>query len=463
MGLSGGSSNLVSTGIDSLDKVFGGGLLRGSIVLVAGHPGSGKTTLGASFLYHGAMKENEPGVYVSFAESKREFYYHMRLLGMDFEKLEEEGKFKFLEGLTGVSREVLSGLIDIMANAIDEIGARRVVLDPITALLMHFRENEARVFFREALTRLFKPLEITAYLITDLPYGREVVGYGFEEFLADVVLRLIYEGAPGTELVRRRLIIQKSRYSATPRYAYDFEIGKGGIKIFAPIEEIPPGSYELERVSTGIPELDKMLGGGLLKGSLTALSGPSGTGKTVIAMRYAIEGALKGERVVYISYEESDAQLGKLLKAMGLEHAKLKDHLTILYRPVRLLSLSEVVSEFSHLIEKYKPARLVLDGCSALERTYDPQTLNAMLRGISALLKSHGITAIMTSLKNVLEGEEMGYSTIVDTLIGLAFERKGNALRRKIAIIKMRGSPHDRRIREIDFKRGKVIIRATTR
>ena len=463
MGQSGDSSNLVSTGIESLDKVFGGGLLRGSLVLVAGHPGSGKTTVGATFLYHGAVKENEPGVYVSFAEGKREFYYHMRLLGMDFEKIEKEGKFKFLEGLTGISRGALSGLIDIIANTIDEVGAKRIVLDPITALLMHFKENEARVFFREALTRLFKPLNITAYLIADLPYGREVIGYGFEEFLADVVLRLRYEGIPGTELVRRRLIIQKSRYSVIPRYAYDFEIGKAGIKIFTPVEETPLGSYELERVPTGIPELDKMLGGGLLKGSLTALSGPSGTGKTIIALRYAIEGALRGERVIYMSYEESDAQLRKLLNTMGFEYKKLKDNLMILYSPPRLLTLGEIISEINNLIEKYNPSRFVLDGCSALEKTYDPQILRAVIRGLSALLKSHGITAIIIGVKNVLEGEEIEYSTIADTLIGLAFERKGDVLRRIIAILKMRGSPHDKRIREIDFKRGKVIIHATRR
>jgi len=452
--------DLVSTGVKALDELLGGGLLRGNIVLVAGHPGSGKSTLGAQFLYYGAVEENEPGIYVSFAEGKREFYYHMKQLGMNFEKLEKEGKFRFIEGLSGVSQSVIHELINIIASVIEEVGAKRIVLDPITALLMYFKEEEARVFFREVLMRLLKPLNMTAYFIADLPHGREVIGFGFEEFLADVVIRLVYEGVPGTELVRRRMIVQKSRYSPVPRYAYDFEIGKDGIRVFTPVEQVPLGSYELKRVPTRIPGLDKMLGGGLLKNSLTIISGSSGTGKTIISMRFAVEGALKGERVLYISFEESDKQLKRILNTMGFNYEKLKNHLTILYRTPRLLTIGQIMNEIAEILKKYKPSRLVIDGISALERMYrDPATLHAIIKAIAALCKSYGVTAIMTSLRNVLKGEEAGYSTIADTLIGLDFERKGSKLQRVIAVLKMRGSLHDTNIRKIDFdERGRVVV-----
>jgi len=452
--------DLVSTGVKALDELLGGGLLRGSIVLVAGHPGAGKTTLGAQFLYYGAVKKNESGIYVSFAESKREFYYHMKQLGMNFERLEKEGKFKFIEGISGISRDFLRELINTIASVIEEIRAERIVIDSITALLMYFKEEEARTFFREVLMRLLKPHKITAYFIADLPHGKEVIGFGFEEFLADVVIRLAYEGVPGIELVRRRLIVEKSRYSPTPRYAYDFEIGKGGIRIFTPIEEVPLGSYELERVSTGIPGLDKMLGGGLLKSSLTIISGPSGTGETVISMMFAVEGALRGERVLYLSFEESEKQLIRMLNTMGFNYEKLKNNLTILYKAPRLLTLGQVLSIVTDALEKYKPSRLVIDGISALERMYRDQfTLHALIRGVAALCKSRGITVIMTTLRNILRGEEAGYSTAADILIGLDLERKDVKLQRVIAILKMRGSPHDTNIRKIEFnERGRVVI-----
>ena len=448
-------SERVPTGIEALDRILGGGLLRGNIVLLAGHPGAGKTTFGALFLYHGAVKYGEPGVYVSFTESKREFYTHMKQLGLDFEILENEGKFRFVEGLTGISKETFSPMINVIGDMIDEINAKRVVLDPITALLMHFSENEARVFFREALTRLFKPLGITTYFIADLPVGREVIGFGFEEFLADVVMRLQYEEV-GPRLPRRLLVIQKSRYTPVPRYSYEFEIGKGGVTVFEPLEEVPRGSFTLSRVKTGIPELDEMLGGGLLKNSLTILSGPSGTGKTMLALRFAVEGALRGEKVVYLSFEETPEQLQTVLKSMGYDVNKLAENLVIGFHSPRITTPGEMMTILKEAIRKHKPARLLLDSLSALKKQYDPISFMDAIRMLGALCKINNVTAVFLTLEDLLSGEAIGFSTIADTLIALSFERKGNEFRRVLAVLKMRGSSHDRRIKVLEFQRERV-------
>jgi len=448
----------VSTGIDSLDRILGGGLFRGNILLLAGHPGAGKTTFGACFLYYGGVKHGEPGVYVSFAEEKEEFYIHMKALGFDFEHLEKENKFRFVSTLTGISEETISAIINAIGDAINEIDAKRVVLDPITALLIHLPENKARVFFREALTRLFKPLNVTTYFIADLPVGRETIGFSFEEFLADVVIRLQYEEV-GPRLPRRILIIQKSRYSPVPRYSYEFEINKGGITIFEPLEKSPSGSFTLERVHTGISELDKMLNGGLLKNSLTILSGASGTGKTILALRFAAEGALRDEKSVYLSFEETPEQLKTVLKSMGYDVNKLVDNLIIEYHTPRITTPGQMMRILGDVIARNRPVRLVLDSLSALKRQYDPVSFTDAIRMLGNLCKINDVTAVFLSLEDLLSGEKVGFSTIADTLIALSFEKRRNDIRRILAILKMRGSPHDRRIKVLDFRRGRVVLR----
>ena len=183
-------SNKVSSGIKELDKIIGGGYYPGYVVLLAGHPGAGKTTFAASFLYYGA-KSNEPGVCISFAERKEEFYRHMKSFKMDFEELERQGKFKFIDAMTFASKDYIDELIKTIARSVYDINAKRVVIDSISALYHIIPKNIMRAFMHSILFTLLKPLGIVTYLIVELPLGTEVVGYGYEEFLADVVLKLI--------------------------------------------------------------------------------------------------------------------------------------------------------------------------------------------------------------------------------------------------------------------------------
>ncbi len=453
-------SRFISTGIKSLDDVLGGGILPGSIVLLAGHPGAGKTTMAAQFLYHGITHEKESGLYVSFAEGKTEFHMHMESLGFDFKSLEEKGLFTFVEGFTVLSPELAGELVELVGKAVLDTNAKRVVLDPITALITAFSEGEARAFFRETLSKFFKPLGITAYFIADLAYGREVIGYGFEEFLADYVLRLEYFGEKPGHLVRRKLIIQKSRYSPVRRYSYDFEIISGhGIKLYLPAEELIPGSYMPRRMPTGIEGLDKMLWGGFLENSIVMLSGPSGSGKTIISLRFAIEGAIRGEKSVYISFEESEQQLSNIICSLGFNPEKLRDNLILMYMPPRASTITAVFDAIMSIIDKYKPKRMVIDGISALERQYSPKILYEIIRMITSLCKSHNITLVLTCLTNILRGSEAGLSTVVDTLIGLDLREINGRITPVIAVLKMRGSPHSRNIGYIEINEGIIEVR----
>jgi len=446
----------VSSGIDELDEILGGGFFPGYIVLIAGHPGAGKTTLAAAFLYYGAKKHDEPGIYVSFSENKEEFYRHMETLGFDFDELEKEGKFMFIEAMTFASKEAISGLIDVIANTINELDAKRIVLDTVTALIGVLSPAEARAFLQTTLVKIVKPLKMITYLIADLPHGSETIGYGFEEFQSDVVLKMIIERAKG--LARRKLVIYKTREMPVPFYEYEFTIGMGGVKIYIPYRREIKGSYKPSRITTGIPELDKMLGGGVFEGSNILISGPSGTGKTTILLNIALHQASQGKRVIYISFEESPEQLKTASRMLGYEPEKL-DSLMIFSIGPGSVTPATIYDHYYKVVNEFKPNIVILDGLSALERFYPKEEYLILARNLGLTGKERGITTIFSTLYDVMSGEEIGLSTIADTVIALWFKKDDEKLARMMGILKMRGSWHDTAKRRITFEKGRVVIR----
>ncbi|RLE99352.1 MAG: circadian clock KaiC-like protein [Thermoprotei archaeon] len=444
------------TGIKELDHILGGGFDRGSIVLLAGHPGAGKSTFAAQFVYKGASEYGEPGVYVSFSESKKEFYEHMKAFGFDFDKLEKKNIFKFLSMISIADEKIVGSIINNIYGAVEEIRAKRLVIDSITSMLEAFTLKEARAFLHANVLLGLKPYGITTLLIADLPWGKETIGHGFEEFLADAIIVLKLDEKRG--LTRRILEIRKNRGAPTPRVSYDFVITNEGIKLYVPLEASLSGGFTKERAPTGIPELDEMLGGGILKGSVVLISGPSGTGKTLISLNFAIEGARRGERVVYISFEEPRNQLKTAIRNMGVNLEELEKYLYIYSLSPRLFTPAALYSFYDKLLEKHKPSRVVIDGAYALARHYEEEEYLELIRNISLLSKAHRVTLVVTALSNIISLEEVGISTIADVLIALWFDISGGYIRKKIAILKQRGSWHDARQKELVIEDGKVKI-----
>jgi len=189
----------ISTGVDGLDYILGG-FPKGSLIILAGNPGTGKTILSAKFLYHGAVEYNESGVYFSSAESKEVFFKTMKIYGFDFEKLEREGKFNFLDFLA--AKEKLSNMlvlkepaahviINEIIEAVDMVRAKRLVIDSFTALAQSFKDlDEVRMVTNRVLSRVIRRMGCTTILIEEVPYGEQRIGFGVEEFIADGVLVL---------------------------------------------------------------------------------------------------------------------------------------------------------------------------------------------------------------------------------------------------------------------------------
>lgn len=143
----------VSTGIKELDNFLEGGFLRGQVILLAGNPGTGKTTFGTQFLYEG-LKNGEPGIYIGIVEPKEDYIRYMKNIGFDLEKFEKEGKFAFIEALTIKQPYLTDVFIEVLLKAIKEINAKRVVIDSITAISLALNDQkEVRSFIHNTLLR----------------------------------------------------------------------------------------------------------------------------------------------------------------------------------------------------------------------------------------------------------------------------------------------------------------------
>jgi len=231
-------SNRVASGIEGLDELLGGaeGFPKGGLIVLAGNPGTGKTIFSAQFLYRGAVDQGEKGVYVSFAEDREQFYRNMKGFGFDFERLEKEGLFSFLDMLT-VREAGISPVLELMIGKVAELGVKRLVIDSFSAMAQAFKEpHDARIVLHTILSRVARSMGCTTLLVVEVPHGRSEIGLGIEEFVADgiiVLRRRLLEGNP-----LRELEILKIRGSPTPRAHVVFTL-KGGLRVFSGFKARP--------------------------------------------------------------------------------------------------------------------------------------------------------------------------------------------------------------------------------
>ena len=449
--------NKCKTGVNALDEVLEGGLYPSSVSLVIGHPGVGKTTFGAQFVYEG-LKNGEKGVYVSFVESKADFYRHMRELGLDFEKYEKSGEFIFMEAAPISSIKDLEPSLSLIFETVYKNEAKRLVIDSISAILSILESSRARFILQSTLVRPLKNLGVTMLFIIDFQYGRSTAGFGFEEFVADNVFKMMNKYVKGR--IKRVFVISKLRENPLYRVAYEFVIGKGGIKFLLPRETAMMGSISFERLSSGIPELDEMLGGGITKNSITMVCGPSGSGKTMLSIYFAIEGAKNREKICFISFEESSEQIEKIIKSLQIIDEEALKFIEIISISPKLHTSASLYFLLNNLISNEKPNRIILDGLEALKKAFGTLEYLDFLRSIISLLKENNITTYLTNLKDIdFRGDSSLISTLADNIIALWFDKEDSVVKRKLAIFKTRGTAHDMQVADIIIKSSKIEIR----
>ena len=445
------------TGIQGLDEVTFGGLPRGRPTLVCGGAGCGKTLLGMEFLVRGATQYNEPGVCVSFEETAEELAQNVRSLGFDVNALISQKKLAidYVQIERSMVEETgeydLEALFVRLGQAVDSIGAKRVVLDSIESLFASLA-NEA--ILRSELRRLFRWLKdkkLTAVVTGERGEGG-LTRHGLEEYISDCVILLDHRV---TETVfTRRLRVVKYRGSTHGTNEYPFLIDQDGISV------LPVTSIDLkhavsdERISTGIPALDCMLGGkGYFRGSSILISGTAGTGKTSVAAHFADAACARGERCIMFSFEESADQVTRNMRSIGINLGRWINKGLLQFHAARptTFGLEMHLVKMHKIIRNFDPSIVVVDPVTGLIDSGTQAETRSMLLRLIDFLKQKQITALMTTLTGgaaAQEQTEVNISSLVDTWLLLRDIESGGERNRGLYILKSRGAAHSNQIRE---------------
>ncbi len=445
------------TGIQGLDEITGGGLPKGRPTLVCGGAGCGKTLLAMEFLVRGATEFNEPGVFMAFEESAKDLTRNVASLGFDLKDLVARKKivldFVYIERseIEESGEYDLEGLFIRLGSAIDSIGAKRVVLDTVESL---FSGLPNPLILRAELRRLFRWLKdkgVTAIITGERGEGT-LTRQGLEEYVSDCVIVLDHRVSEQTS--SRRLRVVKYRGSTHGTNEYPFLIDADGISVL-PVTSL--GLQHIassERVSTGIPRLDAMLGGtGYYRGSSVLVSGTAGTGKSSFAAHFADAACRRGERVLYFSFEESPSQIMRNMRSIGIDlQPWVKKGLLQFHANRPSFAGLETHLAMKHkLINDFKPQVVILDPLNSFVIGDNEVGVKAMLMRLLDFLKTNQITGLFTNLTSgggVLEQTEVAISSLIDTWLLLRAIDSGGERNRGLSILKSRGMAHSNQIRE---------------
>lgn len=447
------------TMIEGFDEISHGGLPVSRTTLVSGTSGTGKTLLAIQFLYNGIKYFDYPGLFITFEESPNDIIQNAYSFGWDLEDLIDQGKLFILdaspdpEGQEVVGNFDLSALIERIQYAVNKYKAKLVSIDSVTAV---FQQYDAASVVRREIFRLvarLKYLQVTSIMTTERleEYG-PVARFGVEEFVSDnvVIVRNVLEG----ERRRRTVEILKLRGTTHMKGEYPFTITSDGINIF------PLGAMQLTqrssnaRISSGIKTLDEMCGGGFFKDSIILATGATGTGKTLLVSKFLQEGCRQGERAILFAYEESRAQLSRNAFSWGIDFEEMeqKGLLKLLCSYPESAGLEDHLQMIKSEIAEFKPSRIAIDSLSAMARGVTNNAFRQFVIGVTGYAKQEEITGFFTNTTDQFMGAhsitESHISTITDTILMLQYVEIKGEMSRAINVFKMRGSWHDKGIRE---------------
>jgi circadian clock protein KaiC len=445
------------SGIRGFDEITNGGFPKGRATIVCGGPGCGKTMLGIEFLVRGALEFNEPGVLMAFEETPQDIAKNVASMGFHIEELAASKKLA-LDFISVDPSEIaetgdydLEGLFIRLQDAVDSIGAKRVMFDTVEALFTGFSNpGILRAEFRR-LFRWLKDRDLTAILTAERGDGT-LTRHGLEEYVSDCVILLDHRIKD--QISARRMRIVKYRGTKHGADEYPFLIDEQGISI------LPLTSVQLkhvvsnERVSTGVPDLDAMLEGqGYFRGSSILVSGTAGSGKTTLAASFADATCRRGERCLFIDFEESSNQVARNMKSVGINLDQWSEKGLLFHeawRPTQS-SMEMHLLRIHKLIEKIKPSCVVVDPITNLGAGSGEREVYSLLLRLLDFLKNMGITGFFVSLTSGsgdLEGTNVGVSSLTDTWILLRDLELNGERNRVLYVLKSRGMAHSNQLRE---------------
>jgi circadian clock protein KaiC len=445
------------TGIVGLDEITGGGLPKGRPTLICGSAGCGKTLLAMEFLVRGATEFNEPGVFMAFEETVEELTQNVASLGFALNDLAKQKKivldFVHIEHseIEEAGEYDLEGLFIRLGHAIDSIRAKRVVLDTIETLFSGFSNP---LLLRAELRRLFRWLKekgVTAIITGE--HGDEMLTrQGLEEYVSDCVIVLDHRVT--AQASTRRLRVVKYRGSMHGTNEYPFLIDESGISILPVTSLGLQHTTTNERISSGIPRLDAMLGGvGYYRGSSILISGTAGTGKSSFAAHFVDAACRRGERVLYFAFEESSNQIMRNMRSIGIDlHPWVQNNL-LQFQATRpaFAGLEMHLTMMHKAINVFNPQVVIVDSLNSFVMAENETEVKAMLMRLVDFLKMQQITGFFSSLTGgggALEQTDVAISSLIDTWILLRDIELGGERNRGLYVLKSRGMAHSNQIRE---------------
>lgn len=441
------------TGIRGFDQLTSGGLPKNKTTLIFGSAGSGKTLWGLDFLIKGASLYDEPGVFMSFEETEEELYDDVGSFNLDLRGLVARKKI-FIDYVELARKDIqetdfnLEGVFIRLEHAINSIGAKRVVLDSIESLFAGLTDAGILRLEIKRLFRWLKDRKVTSIIVGEPGQG-SFTRHGLEEYISDCIIFM--DNRVREQIAVRRIRVIKYRGSSHGTNEYPFVIDKTGLSVI-PITSAgldQPGTGK--RVSTGIPSLNRMFkGGGYTRGSTVLVSGTAGTGKTSLAAAFAAEQCKRGERCLFLSYEESAGQLVQNMGSIGFRFEPLikKGLLRIVSTRPSFFGLEMHLLDLYKTISEFKPQAVVIDPLTSLIGEGNEREIQSMVTRMIDLLKSQGVTGFFTSLvsstaQNYTSGE-IGVSSLIDTWIVVRELEEDAGMRRirGIYVVKSRGMAH---------------------
>jgi circadian clock protein KaiC len=445
------------TGIRGFDEITQGGLPKGRTALVTGGPGTGKTMFAMEFLVKGATEFGEPGVFVSFEETADELIANSASLGFSLPEL-CDANLLYIDYVRVERSEIeesgeydLEGLFIRLSHAINSVGARRLVLDTIETLFSGLPNIS---ILRAELRRLFRWIKDKniSTIVTGERGAVSLTREGLEEYVSDCVVLLDHRVTD--QISTRRLRVLKYRGSEHGTNEYPFLISDRGFMV------LPITSMKLdyavgeERVSSGIPRLDAMLGGkGFYRGSLILVSGTAGTGKTAVAASFADAACHRGEKTMYFAFEESSQQVVRNMRSIGLDLEQWtgKGILKIVGQRPTIHGLEHHLLSMQFMIDDFRPTTVVVDPVTNLSQVGSLRDVRLMLSRLVDYLKARNITILFTSLTQGgtdAELTDVGISSLADSWLKLQNLEAGGERNRGISILKSRGMAHSNQVRE---------------
>ncbi len=453
------------TGIEGFDEITEGGIPEGRTTLVMGGPGSGKTIFALQSLVNAAERWQEPGIFIAFEENSKQLFQNTTSLGWNLAKLTKSQSRRspllfFIDAhlspdTTKAGTFDLTSILSILQAKAKEIRARRIVFDGIDVLLSLLDDPSAE---KREIYRLHHWLvaeKLTGIITAKTESSASVIPprYGFMQFMVDCLVVLYHRFEEQASL--RRLSVIKYRGSGSSANEYPFAIGPSGIEVTSPGRvELEHKIYD-ERLTTGIDRLDNMLGGGIYRGTSVLVSGAPGTGKTTLSGAFAEASCRRGEKALFISFDEANAEIVRNLSSVNI---RLRRYIESGYLAIRSFrteakSADEHLLRMEELIRGHKPQSLLVDPVSALMKVGGERSAVPIVQRLIQISKSQGITMISTTLLEdhdpFIEHTPLQISTIADTWIHLSYAILGGERNRALTIIKSRGTRHSNQVREL--------------